>query len=52
MAHVWVEIEQLVILPGVIEVRLPRHGDVCQVLLQRKDVPTPGTEDGGFTLPS
>lgn len=27
------------VLPGKVEVSLPRHGDVCEVLLEDKDVP-------------
>ena len=41
MTHVRAEVEQLVVLPGVVQVRLAVHRNVCQALLHSEDVPTP-----------
>lgn len=39
--NIWVDVQELVVLPGVIQVGLPGHGYVGQVLLYGKEIPTP-----------
>ena len=39
-----VRVQQFVILSGSVQVSLSRHGYVCQVLLNSKNVTTPGKQ--------
>ena len=40
--YVWIDVQEFIVLSGMIQIRLSWHGYVGQVLLYGKEIPTPG----------